>query len=220
MQPYYPQQGPLYPPEQEAEIYEEADYEYEEINDRGNRTWLQTSLAFIAGGCLVFICMSVCGLLAAGLWVVDPFAETAASTEGSDIGLTFDAPAFPDEPVTNEQQVKLTILDINRNAALETVPPTEGREIIIVTIELVNLGDEEVDFNERDFMLLNSFEEAYEAKVGAITIRDGALGRGSLPPNEGLEGRLVFEVIAGELDLQLLWEPAGRDVSPRYIYLE
>ena len=220
MQPYYPQQGPLYPPEQEAEIYEEADYEYEEINDRGNRTWLRTVLAFTAGGCLVFICMSVCGLLAAGLWVVDPFAETVESPEGSDIGLTFDAPAFSDEPVTNEQQVKLTILDVNRNAALGTIPPAEGREIIIVTIELVNLGEEEVDFNERDFILLNAFEEAYEAKVGAITIRDGALGRGSLPPNEGLEGRLVFEVIVGELDLQLLWEPSGRDVSPRYIYLE
>jgi hypothetical protein len=220
MQPYYPQQGPLYPPEQEAEIYEEADYEYEEINDRSNGARLQTVLAFLAGGCLVFICMSVCGLLTAGLWVVDPFSDTTEAAEGSDIGLSFDDPAFPDEPVTNEQQVKLTILDVNRNAALETIPPTEGREIIIVTIELVNLGDEEVDFNERDFMLLNSFEEAYEATVGAITIRDGSLGRGSLPPNEGLEGRLVFEVISGELDLRLLWEPPGRDVTRRYIYLE
>ena len=65
-------------------------------------------------------------------------------------------------------------------------------------------------------MLLNGSEAAYAPALGAVT---GALGRGTLPPGEGLEGRLVFEVIANEVDLRLLWEP-GRDAQPRYLYLE
>jgi hypothetical protein len=69
-------------------------------------------------------------------------------------------------------------------------------------------------------MLVNGDENAYEPAVGAINIRDGALGRGTLPPNEGLEGRLVYEVLAGEVDLRLVWEPAGREATARYIYLE
>jgi hypothetical protein len=213
----------MYPPEQNPETYyEEADYEYEEMDEGVSRSGslLQMALAFASGGCLVFICMSVCGVLAAALWVLDPTAIAAPTPEGSDIGITFEEPAFPDEAVVNEQQVQLTILDINRNAAVEGIQPVEGREVIIVTIELVNLGTEEASFNERDFVLVNEEEKGYEPTVGAINIRDGALGRGTLPPNEGLEGRLVYEIVAAETNLRLVWEPSGRDVTPRYIYLE
>jgi hypothetical protein len=96
------------------------------------------------------------------------------------------------------------------------VPAVEGRELIIVTVELTNLGAEgEIEFNERDFLLLNVSNEAYQPLSGDVI--DGALGRGTLPPGEGLEGRLVFEIIAGERDLVLAWEGEG---GSRYIYLE
>jgi hypothetical protein len=218
---YYPPPGPFYPPERgpEDDYYEDADYEYEyddEFDGSGNT--LQRILIFGgAGGCLLVLCIVCCVVLGAALWVLDPGAGLVATdVPGSDIGLSFDEPAFPDESVVNEQSVKLTILEVNRNASLQSIPPVEGREIIVVTIELVNLGTEDIGFNERDFMLLNQVEEAYTATPGVI---DGALGRGILPPDTGLEGRLVFEVREGELDLVLAWE-AGSNVEPRYIYLE
>ncbi len=220
MSQYYPQQGPTYPPPHnpEGDYYEEGDYEYEDYEDEGsNNSLLQTILAFVAGGCLVFLCMSACGLLLAGLWILDPGGEISATPiPGSDIGLSFSEPAFPGESVVNEQGLQLTILDVNRNASLDTIPPVEGRETIILTVELVNLGEADADFNERDFMLLNAFEEAYASTPGAVA---GSLGRGSLPPGEGLEGRLVYEIIAGEFELILLWDP-GADTQPRYIYLQ
>jgi hypothetical protein len=210
----------LYPPEQDPEnYYEDAEYEYEEVGPAGNKTLLQTSLAFVAGGCAVFLCMSLCGLLLGAVWLLDS-SSTVAAVEGSEVGVTFEEPAFPTEAVVNEQQMQLTILEVNRDAALEAIPPVEGTETIIVTIELVNLGAEEAVFDERDFILVNEVEEMYEPALGAISRRDGALGRGTLPPNEGLEGRLVFQVLAGEPDLRLVWQPSGRDVEPRYIYLE
>jgi len=52
---YYPQQGPLYPPEHSPEsgYYDDAVYEYDETNGgRSNRSMLQTVLAFLAGGCV------------------------------------------------------------------------------------------------------------------------------------------------------------------------
>ncbi len=226
MSQYYPQQPrSLYPPAQNPEEeYDEDDYEYiddenddQDENHRGD-TLAQRALIFFAGGCLVFLCMSCCALVGLGVWSLDPGSSLLAATPppGSDVGLSFSEPAYPDESVVNENNVQLAILDVNRNAALATVPVVEGRELIIVTVELVNLGDEEVDYTERNFMLLNQNEEAYTSTSGVI---DGALDRGTLPPAEGLEGRLVFEVLAGEPDLILTWE-GGPDSQARYIYLQ
>jgi hypothetical protein len=220
MSQYYPQQGPFYPPEQNPEddyIYDEDDYEYDEGGDGGNE-WLRRSMIALAGCLGLFLCIGCCGVLLVGLLAIDPttlFAPTPIP--GSDLGLSFNDPAFPDESVVNGTNVRLTIIDVNRNAALESVPAVEGRELIIVTVELVNLGDAEIDFNERDFLLLNSFEEAYQPVAGG-NVLDGALGRGTLPPGEGLEGRLAFEVLTGERDLVLTWD--DRVGGGRYIFLE
>ncbi len=220
MSQYYPQPGPFYPPENNPEdeyIYDEDDYEYEEDDGGSGSSWLRPVLIFLGGGCLLFLCLVCCILAAGGIWAADPatlFAPTPIP--GSDLGLSFDEPALPDESVVTEKSLRLSLIDVNRNAALGTVPAVEGRELIIVTVELVNLGDTEADFNERDFLLLNSFEEAYQPLAGADVL-DGALGRGTLPPGEGLEGRLAFEVITGERDLVLTWDDGS---SGRYIFLE
>ncbi len=222
MSQYYPPQGPMYPPpppqNPESNYYDEGDYEYEEYEDSAASPLKNPWVAFIGGGCLVFLCMSFCVLSVAALWFADSALGLSSPTPapGSDIGLSFDEPAFPNESVVSDGGLQLTILEVNRNASVETVAPVEGRETIIVTVELVNLGTEESAFNERDFKLLNPYEEAYTPAVGAIA---GALGRGTLPPNEGLEGRLVFETVAGETDLRLLWE-SDRGGAPRYLYLE
>ncbi len=220
MSQYYPQSGPFYPPENDPEddyIYDEDDYEYEEAEGGPGGSILQRVLIFLAGGCLVFLCIGCCGLLAAGALTLDPSAMFAPTPiPGSDSGLSFEDPASPDESVVNGKNMRATIIDVNRNAALATVPAVEGRELIIVTVEMVNLGEEEANFNERDFLLLNGFEEAYQPMSGDVV--DGALGRGSLPPGEGLEGRLAFEVIVGERDLVLTWDDGEN--GARYIFLE
>ncbi|MCB0163467.1 MAG: DUF4352 domain-containing protein [Anaerolineae bacterium] len=217
MSQYYPQQGPMYPPEQgPEEYYDDGDYEYIDDDGTGKNSVWQTTMAFAAGGCLMLLCLGGCIALAGFLWVLDPGASASAPAESSDIGLTFDNPAYPGEAVVNDQGLQVTVLETNRNASLEELPPVQGRETIIVTIEIVNLGDEDATFNERDFLLLNSFEEAYDPVLGAVT---GALGRGTLPPNEGLEGRLVYQIIENELDLRLLWD-VGRDSEPRYLFIE
>jgi hypothetical protein len=131
--------------------------------------------------------------------------------------MTFDNPAFLNETVTNDQNVALTVLRVDRNAALPTVPQVEGREVIIVTLELENLNtDLDAQYSAGDFLLLNDFQEAYVPVTGDNII-DGALVRGTLGPGEGLQGRLVFEVLAGEPLLVLAWEP--RDSTSRYVEL-
>ncbi len=222
MSQYYPPRSPYYPPESNPEedyIYDEGEFEYEDEGEGGRGdTLLQRSLIFLGGGCVIFLCLACCGFFAASLYALDASSLLApALVPGSDIGLSFDNPAYPDESVVNDQQTRLSLLEVNRNGALDTVPPVEGRELIIVTVELTNLpnAEGEVNFNERDFLLLNASNAAYPPLTGDVI--DGALGRGTLPPGEGLEGRLVFEVIADERDLVLAWEGEG---GSRYIYLE
>lgn len=224
MSQFYPQQAPSYPPQRPPEDdyydYDEADYDYEVEDDDyedSDSSLIQYALAFFAGGCLVFLCMGCCFLLTAALWMAD---TTLAPTPvpGSDLGLSPDDPAYVREAVVNDQNVRLTVFDVNRNASLPTVPVVEGRELIIVTLELVNLNtNDDVNYSERDFLLLNLYGEAYQAMPGQGII-DGALGQGTLRPEEGIDGRLVFEVLAGEPQLTLEWAP--RDSTARYFLLQ
>ena len=221
MSQYYPQQsGPYYPPPKgPEEDYYDVDYEYEydDDYDEDGESWTQRIMLFCGCILLVFLCISCCIGLGAALWILDPGSSLVETPmPGNDIGLSIEEPAFPDESVVNEQGARLTILEVNRNAALQEMQPAAGAELVIVTVELVNLGEDEISFNESDFTLLNQFDEVYASVPGVV---DGALGRGSLPGGSGLEGRLVYEVIEGEFDLVMVWD-VGRDSEPRYVYLQ
>ena len=221
MSQFYPQnpQPPSYPPQgPPEEYYYEDDYdEYEyEDDEGGSNNMVRYALFFVGGGCLVFLCMACCLLGVAGLWAWDA-SMAATPVPGSDVGLSFDAPAYLNEPVVNDQNVRLTVLRVDRNASLPTVPQVEGREVIIVTLELENLNpDQDAQYSTSDFLLLNDYQEAYVPTAGENII-DGALVRGTLRPDEGLQGRLVFEVLADEPVLALTWEP--RDSTSRYVEL-
>ena len=219
---YYPPQNPYYPPQQSPEG-EYDDYEYEDDyyddDELAGDSLPQRLLIFISGGCLVFICMGCCVMTLTGLWLLDPGSSLVSTpAPGSDLGLTFEEPAYPDESVVNDEMIQLTLLEVNREVNLPNIAPVEGRELVVITIELVNLGEEEVSFNEGDFILINGFEQAYSISTAAASV-DGALGRGKLAPEQGIEGRLVFDLLQGEVNLILGWE-GGRDVEPRYIYIE
>lgn len=221
MSQFYSQQG-FYPPPQGPEEGEYIDYEYEEEDygdDYLGDSTAQRMLIFLSGGCLVFMCIGCCLLAIVGVLLLDPVsAFVATPMSGSDIGLTFEAPAFPDESVVNEEGVQLSIIEVNRNVALPEITPVEGRELVVITIELINKGDQEVGYSESDFKLINQFQEAYTVSPAAGVV-DGALGRGVLAPGEGIEARLTFDLLAGEVNLVLGWQ-GGREVEPRYIYME
>ena len=224
MSQFYPGQSPYYPPPQgpEEEYYDDYEFAEDEYDDEiAGDPVSQRLLIFLSGGCLVFLCVGCClFMLVGGLFLSDPLVSLfpASPPPGSDIGLTFEEPAFPDETVVNEDGVQLSIATVNRNVALPGLTPVEGRELIVVTIELTNLSNSDVDYSEDDFILINQREEAYTVSSSASFV-DGALGEGTLAPNEGFEARLVFELLSGEVNLVLGWE-GGPDVEPRYIYIE
>jgi len=222
MSQYYPQYSPSPPPRGPEGGYDEYEYDdegYYDDEESSGDTIPQRLLIFISGGCLVFICMSCCVLMFMGLWLLDPGSSfVSAPIEGSDLGLTFEEPAFSDESVVNDDGVKLTILEVNHNVALPGIPPVDGRELVVITIELVNLGTEDASYNESDFLLINQDEEAYTISPLAASV-EGALSRGKLAPEEGAQGRLVFDLVAGEFTMILGWE-GGRDATPRFIFME
>lgn len=220
---YSRQTAPFYPPPQGPE--EEEYIDYEEYDDDGyydeepeDNPMLKWALILLSGGCFVFLCMGCCVLLVTGVFFLAPSDLLATPLPGSDLGLVFEEPAFPDEEVVNEATVQLRITTVNRITELPNYIPTPGTELVIVTIELINLGDEDVTYDDRNFSLINQRQEAYIVSTAASPSVEGALGTGTLAPNEGIEGRLVFEVVQGEFNLILEW--TGRNAEPRYLYIE
>ncbi len=226
MSQYYRQPpSPFRPPEQnpEEDYYEEAEYEYEVEDEDGYYPGSGDSLllraGIFAGGCLLaFVVSGCCLFFVGGLWMVLGTSEDETAIPGSDLGLSFEDPAYfgNGESVVSENNVTVKVREVNPNADVPSIPPVEGREIVVLTVEIVNRSTEEIEFNEGDFLILNQTQQAYEATSGAI---DGALGRGFLPPGDGLEGRLVFEVRANEFQLTLQWED-GPGAEKRYILLQ
>ena len=220
---YYPPQNPYYPPqnapEGEYDQYEYEDDYYDDDNNLSGDSMPQRLLIFISGGCLVFICMGCCLLTLTGLWVLDPGSSLVSTPiPGNDLGLSFETPAYPDESIVNDELMRLTLFEVNRNVEIPNVAPIPEQETLVLTIELVNLGEEEVSFNETEFRLINSQEQAYAISTSSGLV-DGALGRGRLEPGQGIEGRLVYDLALGETNLILEWE-GGHEVQPRYMYVQ
>lgn len=214
---YYPP-----PPNPESgyydnEAYEDYEVEYEEPASSGSSV-MPFVLGCGVGGCTTLLALGLCAIMLMGLWVLDPGSELfAPSYPGDDIGLTLNDPARPSQEVVNEQGIRLNIVDVNRNAQSNTIPQTEGVEIIVLTVELENLSNDEVAYDdERHFNLLNQTDGFYEPTPGAI---DGALGIGNLDAGDGTQGRLVFQILADEQGLILEWD-MGEPSTPRYIELQ
>jgi hypothetical protein len=218
MSQFYPQSG--YPPEQPHEdYYEDYSYEEDEFGDEAAGGPGQKILLIAGIGCLIFACIACFCLLVVFIWSQNPGADVLNTpVPGSNVGLSPDNPARPDAAVVNEEGLRLSLRDVNRNAAaLSGIPAAEGREIIIITVQLENLNEppSDIEYSDRSFSLLNLADEVYIRKPDAI---DGALGRGFLASGEGTQGRLVFEVLDGERDLILIWE--SPESTARYISLE
>jgi hypothetical protein len=220
MSQYYAQ--PPYPPEQPPEAGDEYDeYEYEErqTGNGSESSTIKYALAFLGGGCLVFLCMCCCLVAATGMWSLSGVLSPTP-IPGSDKALSLDDPAGPKEAVVNEQNVRLTVREVSRNVTLPTVPPVQGREVVVITIPLENRGQTEVNYKLDDFSLLNRNEEEYVAMAGS-NLTEGALKtKGKLAAEESLEARLVFEVLAGEPDLTLVWKSEQENGQSRFIALQ
>lgn len=219
MSQHYPQPG-YYPPQGNPESgYEEEydDYEYDDEDEGGGGSAFPFVFGCFSGGCLVVLGLVLCFVLLAVLWVLDPGSNMFANTyPGDDLGLSFDKSAHATESIVSEQGLRLSVIDVNRNASSNTIPQVDGAEIIIITIELENLSSEDVNYDdERDFKLLNQTDGFYDPEIGAI---EGALGFGTIPAETGTQGRLVFQVLTDETGLVLEWQPL--EGPAKYIEIE
>ena len=223
MSQYYPQQPGYYPPPTQPESNEEEyeEYELDENAGGGGDSWPLRCGIFVMGGCVTFIALTACMVLSAGLWWLDPGSSLFAY-ENSDIGLAFDKPAPMKQEVVNDQGMQLRLVEVNRNAASNTIPAQDGVELIIVTVELTNLNSEDIGYDdEKQFKLLSPSQtpdelNEFPATPGAI---DGSLGFGTLAAEEATQGRLVFKVVANTPNLVLEWAVGDKESTPRYIEL-
>ena len=105
-----------------------------------------------------------------------------------------------DETVTYKD-VEFKIENIERSNGSEYDSPEEGKEFLIITINIKNNSDKKVSYNSLDWKLTNSNGQE-NSETFTIT-NDNALNSGDLASGGTVTGTLAYEVPQGDSDMKL-----------------
>lgn len=96
----------------------------------------------------------------------------------------------------------------------------KGNELILVTVEIVNNKDKQIDYNPYNFQMVNSKGQVSDGAISVISNNDTALGSGKLEPQGIVEGTIAYEQPKGEPNLKLAVKGNMFSDTATYIDLE
>lgn len=101
----------------------------------------------------------------------------------------------------------LTVTKVEKSNGTEFDTPQQGKEYIIVTVQIQNAGDQNISYNPFDFKMANSQGQIED--MGFTTVdSDTSLQSGELAPGGSVSGTIAFEEPVGDTGLQLQYSPS------------
>jgi hypothetical protein len=101
----------------------------------------------------------------------------------------------------------LTVAKVEKSNGTEFDTPQQGKEYIIVTVQIQNAGDQNFSYNPFDFKMANSQGQIQD--MGFTTVdSDTSLQSGELAPGGSVSGTIAFEEPVGDTGLQLQYTPS------------
>lgn len=121
----------------------------------------------------------------------------AESEEKTEFGLN--------EPIEFEGRI-LEVTNVEKSSGNDFDRPKEGKEYIIVTVNITNSSDDVISYNPYDFKMQNS-QGQIEDQAFTIIDSDTSLSSGELAEGGNISGTITFEQPVDDPDLRLIFEP-------------
>ncbi|OJH20282.1 hypothetical protein BLX88_04085 [Bacillus obstructivus] len=96
----------------------------------------------------------------------------------------------------------LTVTKVEKSNGNEFDKPQQGKEFVIVTVQIENDGKDNISYNPFDFKMANSQGQITDQTFTTIN-NDTALQSGELAPKGKVSGTIAFEMPTGDTALQL-----------------
>lgn len=109
------------------------------------------------------------------------------------------------ETATSDDK-SITIKSVERNydTGNSYAQPESGKEFVLVTVEIVNNGSSNMDYNTYEFKMQDS--NGVQQSEALMALSEGKLNSGSLAPGGKVSGKLAYEVPKGDAGLKLLYQ--------------
>jgi len=100
----------------------------------------------------------------------------------------------------------ITVTDVQRNydTGNQFAQPESGKEFVIVTVNIVNNSDSNLDYNTFEFKMQDSNGVQQSEAITALS--EGKLNSGSLAKGGKVTGKLAYEVPKDDAGLKLLYQ--------------
>lgn len=100
----------------------------------------------------------------------------------------------------------ITVTDVQRNydTGNQFAQPESGKEFVIVTVNIVNNSDSNLDYNTFEFKMQDSNGVQQNEAITALS--EGKLNSGSLAKGGKVTGKLAYEVPKDDKGLKLLYQ--------------
>ena len=117
-------------------------------------------------------------------------------------------------PAENDE-VQITVTKVERSNGKEYDKPDDGKEFVIVTVKIKNIGDEKLSYNSYDFKMSNSQGQVTDESFTTVD-SDTALSYGELKSGGEVEGTISFEQPKGDEGLILEYYDNSFDDDPTF----
>lgn len=102
---------------------------------------------------------------------------------------------------------KLTVLGVEKSKGGQFDKPKDGKEFVIVNVQIENAGKDKISYNPFDFKMANSQGQITDGAFTTVNTKT-ALESGELAPGGKVTGTIAFEQPTGDAKLQLQYSPS------------
>jgi Telomeric repeat-binding factor 2. len=138
-------------------------------------------------------------------------AQAAQTTQENEAaGSTSPAPTLKDiyqiGEVANVNGAQFQVSKMEKSAGGEYDKPKSGNEFVVVTVNIKNAGQENVDYNPFYFTMQNSQGQISNGTISMDNTKT-ALSSGQLTPGGFVSGTVIFEEPKNDKALKLIYKP-------------
>ena len=155
----------------------------------------------------------LCGLVLLGMTGCTTDTESSATDKEKNKKTSFNV-----NETAVHKDVHYTVTNVEYSNGTEFNKPSDGKNYVIVTINIENKSDEKISYNALDWKMVNS-QGQEDSETITIVDSDTNLSSGDLAAGGNKTGTLVFEEDVNETSLKLLYYPTIIDKESAFEFV-